>query len=450
MTKTLLRLRPKCSTDSPVASSEIFPNHNQFVLPKILSYLPLDWRGISENLGINIDKNDLGRLEFCINKYFYSDQTGIFQKSYGVKTRNLYDLGSVSINQINDADLVIDSYGFAFSCFDLRKLDKAAPHPYVNCSSIQETQVAATQANRSRMTLSEYFESVMQNESSLTNSSQAELISVSEIDNYEILESLFETEINHNFFTPVLITIYRSKREHLDYTVTLLYYILAIIDNYGLMYRSLLITNYSIASDKYLDFLRNYIKFFKDLKSNSSVEKCHYVSVIVFKVLQYRYQQLQDSQVLFDLVKSYVPKEQQTELYWSIVLDRLNYLHGKATNKISLINISIDNIFSNTEFDQYYYTLLVYLHTKYMQLPLRQDQNKRSSLLEHYKPLDNYNYLDVIQYFTELADIVANIGNSNQSEHLHHDGMKYFKSMIKRYYLNDSYITISRNGLVSD
>lgn len=482
--KVLLRLKPK-SKYLPINHISESPNLNvcesfpvQLPIPKILQHLPLDWKVLSENLGIEVDDNSLQELDFCLNKFFYSDQSGFFEKSFGMKTRNLYDLGFSSINQISDTDLVVDKYGFAFSYFDMRKLDKSSPHPYVNHSSLQETPVHKdlpkliqnninlvehSEKLDQMITVTEYFESIMcsnlRSDSSFSVTSHTELLSFTETNNPDVLETVFEVVINHDFFTNSLISIYRSKVEHLDYTVALLYYILAIVDDFGERYRDLLITNYSVANEKYPEFLRNYIQFLREVQSNYNIEKFHYVCIIVFKILQYRYQQLEDSLILFDLLKTSVPRERHSELYWSIVLDRMNYLHGKMTNKISLINISVDNIFSNAEFNQYYYTLMVYLHTKYMELPLREVQtdnstgnsngSRRADLLEHYKPVDNYSYLDLLQYFTELAEKITR-ANGNDINGDQTEFEVKFRTMIHRYYLSDSYITINRNGLVVD
>jgi len=453
--------------DSPNSICHSCFPHYFLRIPEILGFLNIDWGKISENLGIEINKDNFCELEFCLNKIIYSDKSEQFSKNFGIKTINLYDLGLTSVNQITDSDLVVDKDNFAFSYFDLKRLSKDSPHPYLGVGEHGKKMIGAlvTEAllngptrlsddvSEKKMTIYEYLERDMYH--SFRTDSSLSIISdnVQEIDDPLLLESIFEQAISHDFYTNSLISLYRDRQDHLDYTVALLYYILAIIDdfNFGERYLDCLINNYfrepvettdSSTNNKYCSFLRNYIYFLSDVKENYNTEKCQYVCIIIVKILQYRFAQIQEGEDLFKVLKPYVRSNFIQEFYWSVILDRVNYLHAQQTGKISLINISIDNIFSNADFDQYYYTLMVYLHTKYMDLPSRENGNI-SRFLNHYKPVENYNYLDLIQYFSDMA---KHVELNNRLKHL----KRRFQTMIRRYYLKEDYITINRNGLVVD
>jgi len=449
MEKTIIKLKPihQLINNSPNTKG---PDYDQTLLkvPKILPYLNIDWQSVSENLEIDISKDNLYELEFCLNKIIYSDNDDVFEKNFGIKTINLRDIGLTSINQISDDDLVVDQNRYAFSYFDLKRLDPTVGHPYLGQQGGKMGQLKVDNRLMDRSTggtrlLFEYFEHHT-NRSFRSDSSQSMVSdNLQDIDDPILLENIFEHSINHDFYTVNLIFPYKDRKDHLDYSVALLYYILAIIDDFGQKYLDCLINDYFQATvdKKYLSFLRNYIYFLDQVKNNYNIEKFQYVCIIIVKILQYRLTQIQDGEALFKTLKPYIQSNYIQEFYWSILLDRVNYLHAQQTSKISLINISIDNIFSNTELANYYYTLMVYLHTKYMDLPSREN-GTLSPFLNHYKQLENYNYLDLLQYFSEMAEYV----NNDEFKHL----KNRFQNMIRRYYLKNDYITINRDGLVID
>ena len=411
-------------------------------LPEIFYYAKcIDWNDILENLGIcqtPSNSSKFEQLETVFNKYYYSDQYEQFKKSFGIKVKNLYDLSLTAINTIRDDHLIVDEFGFVFSYYDLRKIQDSCLHPYNKKITLNQTLIY-----NKATTLINYYKDNMEN--MLTGNNSTENLDTGEYD--DILDRLcnqFEKLINNEFFTTNLLTIYQNKLEHLDYTVGLLCYVLSIIEDYHFRYINNLKHNYCQESDKYPSFLKLFIKLLNSVKNENNAETYHYICIIIFKILQYRYNLICDGEELFNLVKDKINNRNREELYWSIILDRPNFICQRINGNISLININIDNIFSNCELPEYFYTLMVYLHSKYMKEETHIN-GKLVSILNHYKIVDNYNYLDVIRYFTNLYHQLES-ENSDKNKEL----FSLFYKMINRYYIKTAPIHITSQGLISD
>lgn len=410
-------------------------------LPSIFKNLNhCKWEELSENLAIEtLDTNNLTGLEHLFNKKFYNDQYNTFKKSFDIKTRNLYDLSLTPINRINDAELVVDEYGFCFSYYDLRKIPANAYHPYNKLILFNQARVS-----KKPISITNYFTRCMIGLNNSKHSNHSLLCDITDSDPNDIeqLVTAFESIICHDFFTTNLITIYQSKPDHLDYTVGIIYYILGIIDDYKEKYEELLKDNYCRSDDKYKTFLKSYIDFLKEIHKTNNIEKYHYICIIIFKILQYRYNIISDGEELYTLVKNEFKPSYHDELYWSIIQDRTNFYYQQKTNKINLMNINIDNIFTNCELPEYFYTLMFYLHSKYMHSNI-QENMETATILNHYKSPENYSYLDLLKYFMDLHHEIQ--------ENAIPDGNKYlYRQMIKRYYLKPNPICITRTGLICD
>ena len=464
-----LKLREDITSPSPIVSDSPNSNNgdsrfpvNDLYVPSILYHLNIDWANLSDNLAINASSNNLLELETLLNKFIYSDKNDGMIKNFGIKVKNLYDLGLNSINQIKDSDLVVDYYGFGFSRYDLKRLDVDAFHPYfgnsrdpIKIADLKiSPQISGGDDVNVTVTVYDHFRNEMLY--SLISESGTSLSSenIQDIDDIGILEHIFEKTLAHDFYTTNLVSIYHSNSNsntvsdnesssgsnHLRYTVALLYYILTNIDDFGERYVDYLFNMY-VQTNQYITFLKSYTYFLMDVRETCNREKFQYVCIIIVKILQYRYSQIKDGEYLFNILKDKLDLNRYgDELYWSIILDRVNYLNN-GDGRVSLINITVDNIFSNTDFNQYYYTLMVYLHTKYMQMPSSENGNT-SRFLNHYKQTENYSYLDIIQYFSEMCDHVQNSNSKSMK--------RRFESMIKRYYLKRGCISINRYGLVID
>lgn len=395
---------------------------NLFKLPKIFINLNcIDWEQIYNNL--NCDN-----LETVINKQYYSDKYNYFNKTFGIKVKNVYDLSLTPINLIPDSELVMDEFGFCFSYYDLRKISESSLHPYNKQLILNQVMVY-----HQPITIIEYYQSNMLH---LPKIPSLEMLNQS-----NDLSIQFEQLINNEFFTNNLLSIYNEKLEHLDYTVGLLCYVLSIIEDYHFRYIIQLKSNYCQESDKYYGFLHLFIEFLTNVKNENNYESYHYVCIIIFKILQYRYNLITESEDLFNMIKSHFDNKYSDELYWSIILDRPNFICQKRTGNISLININIDNIFSNCEYIEYFYTLLIYLHNIYMKQPSYID-GQLVSILNYYKTAENYSYLDVVRYFTNLYH---QIEQNNQTSELNN-----YIHLIFRYYLKPMPIHINPRGEISD
>jgi len=414
--------------------------YDQFnlVLPKALFGLRVNWAEIWENLSI---EGDFQELESVINKFYYSDKFNVFHKSFGIKSKNLYDLSLTSVNKIADCELIVDEYGFGFSCYDLRKISENACHPYNKIIPMNQTRIFD-----GTVTVLSYYKLYMCGNMGkrFSSSSLSNLSNLSfeyEGDDEDRLVMSFENAINHDFFTSNLVTIYKEKPEHLDYTVGLGFYVLSVIDDYRERYQDLLKDSYVRSTNRYTAFLKNYISFLKDIKVGNNQEKYQYVCIIIFKILQYRYNVISDAEELYSLIKDEFPPGDLNEMYWSMMLDRPNYYYYKITEKIKLININIDNIFSNCEFGEYYYTLMFFLHRKYLEFET--DVNgQMHPLLNHYKTPDNYSYHDLIKYFMDAYHHIKDSDTAGK--------FRLFVGMLRRYYLQSTPICITRDGIIFD
>lgn len=401
-------------------------------IPSILWQLnSIDWNQILCNLSLD-DKYELVNI---VNRCYYSDKYNHFHKSFGFKSKNWYDLSLTPINKISDVDIFMDEHDYTFSYQDLKKLPFNSYHPYLKSNSIQ-----IIKAKNSHLSIIDYFH-INMSKSLRKNTSQSSLASdIGESDDLEQKIKSFEALVNHDYFTTNLISIYIKYPQHLHYTIGLLYYIISIIEDYKNRYEHIL----KIIPNNYNElihiFLDNYTTFLIDIKSRQNSEKFQYVCIIIFKILQYRYNIIVDSDELFNTIKSDHDQSSHLELYWSMNFDRPNYYYHKITNKMSFGNINIDSIFSNCEYNSYYYTLMIYLHDKYMGLPTLIDR-KLAPLLNCYKTADNYSYHDVIKYFMNLHHYIL-----TETPELY----DLYRIMIDRYYLKKSPIYITTDGIVCE
>ena len=478
-------------------------------VPEILKYLKdISWEHLEDNLALdNLSITSTKSLKMVINKNYYCDRNDEFIKNFGIKVRNLYDLSFTSINSLKDEMLVLDDNYYCFSCYDLKRFNKKDFHPYMHNNLIGESRLMNIYGNKQKgintgISIIDYYLEHMAEQSRSNTSSPVSNTSFSgqlNSDDPEILKLAFEQMINHDFFTINLIDLYHNRPTHLDYTVGLIYYVISVVDDYKERYRDLLKDNYcqvlNINDEKYVSFLKNTLNFLNDVKVNTNIEKFQYICIIVFKILQYRFIQITEGECLYELIKKDIDPERHQQLYWSIILDRPNYYYQRATSRIHLMNINIDNIFTNCEFTEYFYTLISYLHSKYMRFN-KQPGNPTTNLLNLYKTAENYSYLDLIRYFTDVynyvnADQVSVSTNSNAgvsvdgigvgtgidnstisnsqnnqasesqkvaavgSESLGKPVIKItvnklrFRKLVKRYYLSTP-IYISHDGLISD
>ena len=429
------------------------------------TYLTLKPTDIFANLGVETS----AQLQECLNKYFYCDRYNKFEKNFGIKTRNFTDLTLNPINLIPDHCLIVDLDLFAFSQDDLDHLTSEHYHPYlhkqkltktyVNLYYLQLYQIKQKEKISTPITVIDFYHTYLKKSIAETNQSTNDSLlssgeskrNVAMVTNVSIdqelnnLENHLEEMITYDFFTINLVTIYRHFEcdKHLDYTVLLLYNIINLIPDFQSTYVNLLVQNYfTNESSKYRQFVINLTTMLKTVQNVLNYEKFNYLLIITIKILQYRFRQITDGIELFQYLKEFVKANQQTELYWSILLCPSNHFNEKNTGQISLYNISIDNIYSNTKFKTFYYTLLVYLHTKYMQMA-SQENGEIHGLLNHDKELEVYNYLDVMQYFTDLHDYIK---TTNCSQNL----KQRFRTLVKRYFLDANYIKIDRQGQILD
>lgn len=428
------------------------------------------WLDISQtNILSNLGVDTLSQFKTCLNKNFYCDQSNTFGKNFGIKTKNFNDLNLTPVNLIPDNRLVIDTNSFAFSAYDLENLTYDSCHPYLNKQKLSQTYVNqyylqlynAEQSDtiiNGSITVINFYQKYLRNlfqKSPVGNSYPFPIINdqqpASDLDifNQELntLENNLQEIISYDFFTINLVSIYRNIKcdKHLDYTILLLYNIINLIPDFRLTYVKLILVDYFNIEDdglKYRKFLMNLVKILETVKTNLNYEKFNYLSIIMVKILQYRFCQINDGLELFKYLKEFVKTNQQTELYWSILLCPSNHFNEKTTGQISLYSISIDNIYSNTKFETFYYTMLVYLHTKYMQMA-SQENGEMHRLLNHDKDIELYSYLDVIQYFNDLYEYVK---ENSLSLHL----KQRFQNLVKRYFLDPNYIKIDRQGQIFD
>ena len=392
----------------------------------------------------------LKNIKNVINKFFYCDVNDTFSKSFGTKCNNLTDLSLTPINLISDKFLVMDINNFVFSDFDLKKLTPSTRHPYLRNIKIDDVRVKNYYLN-----LLDYHKCYMASTVNLDKSAitagigagsnvVAELNTATQLNNINKLVSLFESSINHEYYTSNLVTIYEKNQNSLDYTVELLYYIVSYIEDYKTRYENLLFMEYHHrARNKYKIFLRNYILFFQDIKRRFNIERYNYITIIVFKVLQYRYCVMDAKRDLYSLVHNEFKPEVLTRLSLSMEYDRPNYHYYLVTGKTSFVSVNIDNIFSNCENNDHYSILINYIHNTFVA-----DCQTSGPILEldeivnYCKSSENFNYCDLLRYFGDLGVLIINTFGKNTPEH------KNFLNMIDVYYLQSSPLHVTSSGTI--